>query len=116
MPGKPRLKLLKARRQLLLAESDLNRARLLQEWIGLKGEVHHLTHQIRKVGSIASLAAALMEAFSAWRHGSTGPAGRNGKTSWFSTLLKKALTGASLLGLLKSLFRQRGEVRKKRTR
>ena len=105
MPGKPRLKLLEARKQLLLAESDLNRARLLQEWIGWKGEVQHLTHQIRKVGCIASVAAAAMAAFSAWRHGSPVPDGRNGKTPWISTLLNSARTGVSLLGLLKSLFR-----------
>jgi hypothetical protein len=105
MCGKrPRLKPLEARKQLLLAESDLNRTRLIQEWNGLKGEVHRLTRQVRTVGSFASLAAVVWAAFSARRRG-PGPDDRNGKTSWGSKLLNCARTGASLWVVLKSCFR-----------
>ena len=91
MHGKrPRLKPLEARKQLLLAESELNRARLLQVWNRLKNEARRLSHQTRPVGSFASLAAAAMAASSAWRHGASSPDGEQGISSRISTFMFKS--------------------------
>jgi len=117
MPGKkPRLKPLEARKQLLLAESELNRARLLQEWSGLKGEVHRLTRQARTVGSFASLAATVMTVYSTRRHGPPGPDGGKSGSPWISTWLNNARMAASLWVALKSCFPQARWGREGRTR
>ena len=48
---------LESRKQLLIAESELNRAQLVQEWQMMAGEVHSLTSQARTISSIASAVA-----------------------------------------------------------
>ena len=48
---------LQSRKKLLLAESELNRAQLVQEWRTLADEVHALTTQAKTIGAIASAAA-----------------------------------------------------------
>ncbi len=106
MPGKKaRLKPLEARKQLLLAESEINRIRLLEEWSGLKGEVHHLASRVRAVGSFASVTAAVIAAFSAWRLSSPEQNGAKSKSARVSALLDSVRTGASLWAALKSCFR-----------
>jgi hypothetical protein len=102
---KAHLKPLEARKQLLLAESELNRVRLLEEWSGLNDEVHRLTRQVRSVGALASLTTAAIAAVSAWRLSSSGPENGKGKSSWIATLLNGVRMGASLWVALKSCFR-----------
>ena len=51
---------LESRKQLLIAESELNRAQLVQEWQVMTGEVRSLTSQARTIGSIASAVATLV--------------------------------------------------------
>jgi HPt (histidine-containing phosphotransfer) domain-containing protein len=49
---------LESRKQLLIAESELNRAQLVQEWQTMADEVHALADQARTISSIASAVAA----------------------------------------------------------
>jgi hypothetical protein len=102
MPGKkPRLTPLETRKQLLLVESELNRAQLLDEVRDFKNEIHRLMNQAHGIGFMASLAARLAATISAagraFSHHDEG-----GKTSWISTLLNGARVGTSLWRLLRS--------------
>ena len=106
MPGqKLNLNSLEARKQLLLAESELNRAGLLEAWHAWKSEAHRLARKARTVGSIASLAAVAVAAYSNLRRGTPGTDGGNGKSSWISNCLTGMRTGVSLWVALKSFFR-----------
>jgi hypothetical protein len=94
---------LESRKQLLLVESELNRAQLVNELRDLKSEIHHLQNQVQAVGSLVSSAAKLATTFSAigsaFTHRGTG---KNEKSSWISTLLNGARTGASIWSALRS--------------
>jgi len=46
---------LEARKQLLVVESELNRAQLINELRGLKDELYQLKNQVEAIGSIASV-------------------------------------------------------------
>jgi len=82
---------LQLRKQMLLAESDLNRAQLQADWFSVETEVHALTHRIRTVGCIVSTATALLAVLAAWRRPAPAPVAQ--KTSWLQALLQ----GAGLL-------------------
>jgi hypothetical protein len=100
---KSRLTTLETRKQLLLVESELNRAQLLNELSDFKNELHLLKNQVEAIGSLAASAAKLATTFStigtAFTHRA---AGENGKTSWISTLLNGARTGAVIWATLRS--------------
>jgi hypothetical protein len=104
MPGKNfHLTPLESRKQLLLVESELNRAQLLNELHAFKSEIDHLKEQAHAIGSIASSAAKLANTFSAIGNAFTHrDASEKGKSSWISTLLNGARTGASIWGALRS--------------
>jgi hypothetical protein len=104
MPGKNfHLTPLESRKQLLLVESELNRAQLLNELRDFKSEIYHLQDQVQAIGSLASSAAKLATTFSAIGNSFTHrDAGEKGKSSWISTLLNGARTGASIWGALRS--------------
>lgn len=84
----PPLTPLQLRKQLLLAESDLNRAQLERECLALRLEVHACAHRLRTVGWVVSTGAALAALVAAWRRPVATPA--SGKTSWWRTLLNGA--------------------------
>jgi hypothetical protein len=89
MSGKiPRLKALESRKQLLMAESELNRAQLIHELKTMGGEVHALANQAKTAGSIASAAASLVAGLSSLRHKRSAPAA--GKPPWWQTAAKAA--------------------------
>ena len=89
MPGKNlRMNPLESRKQLLIAESELNRAQLVQEWQVMTGEVRSLTSQARTISSIASAVATLVAGLSSLCHKQSAPADE--KPSWWRTLLKGA--------------------------
>lgn len=92
---------LASRKKLLLAESDLNRAQLAQEWRTLAGDVHALTESARTVGSIATAVATLVAGLSSFRHKKTAPAAA--KPSWWQAVLK----GAGVVSAFWSEFRAR---------
>ena len=97
----PRLNPLESRKQLLIAESELNRAQLVQEWQTMADGVRSLADRARTISSLASAAASLIAGLAPFRRTRSAPAGE--KPSWWQTLLK----GAQLAGLLWSEFRQR---------
>ena len=96
-----RLNPLELRKQLLIAESELNRAQLVQEWQTMADGVRSVADRARTISFLASAAASLIAGLAPFRRTGSAPAGE--KPSWWQTLLK----GAQLAGLLWSEFRQR---------
>lgn len=98
---------LESRKQLLLAESELNRARLMEDFVALSAEVRALTDRARSFESIASTAAVLVSGLSAFRGGR--PAEMEAKPSWLRTVLKGAGLASNLWLALRSRGRNRPE-------
>jgi hypothetical protein len=90
---------LESRKQLLIAESELNRAQLIQEWQTMADGVRSVADRARTISSLASAAVSLIAGLVSFRRTRSAPAGE--KPSWWQTLLK----GAQLAGLLWSEFR-----------
>ena len=90
----PRLNPLESRKQLLIAESELNRAQLAQEWVALTAGVRTLTGRVKSFGSIASAAALLVAGLAAFRRGRRADA--DVKPSWFQMALKGAQAAGSI--------------------
>lgn len=100
MPGKyPRLNRLAAQKQLLLAESELNRAQLAQEWRALADDAHALADQTKTIRSLATATATLVAGLTSFRHKPSSPSAE--KPSWWQTLLK----GAGVVGTFWQTFR-----------
>jgi hypothetical protein len=93
---------LASRKQLLIAESELNRAQLVQEWQTMADEVHSLANQARTISSFASAAASLVAGIASFRRKKSAPAAE--KPSWLQTILK----GAGLVSTIWSAFRPQG--------
>jgi len=87
---------LTSRKQLLIAESELNRAHLVRDLQSIDHNIHALAQQVKSAGSIASLAISL---FSWFQRPKAAPVAE--KSSWLQTLLK----GAQMAGSLWSEFR-----------
>ena len=98
----PRLNPLELRKQLLIAESELNRAQLVQEWRAMGDGVRSIADRARTVSSIASTVASLIAGLASFRRKKSAPAGE--KTSWLQTILK----GAGLISTVWQAFRLRG--------
>ena len=96
---------LESRKQLLIAESELNRAQLAGDLAALTAGVRTLTDRAKSLGSIASSAAVLLAGLAAFRRGKLADA--DGKPSWRRTLLKSA----GLISTLWLAFRPRGRDR-----
>lgn len=90
---------LESRKKLLLAESELNRAQLVEEWRTLAGEVHALTEQAKTVGAIASATASLVTGLLSFRRQKPAPVDE--KPSWLQTIVK----GAGLVSKFWAAFR-----------
>jgi hypothetical protein len=90
---------LQSRKQLLLAESELNRAQLVVDMTALTADIRALTSRARSIGLIASSAAALVAGLAAFRRKKPCPADE--KPSWLQTILK----GAGLVSTLWLAFR-----------
>jgi len=96
MRGKhPALTALNARKQLLVAESELNRAEFGRDWNRLREGTNELAQEVRSIGSLASVGAALFASGSALRR--LLPFKRNGhSSSWMGTLINGARAGISI--------------------
>jgi hypothetical protein len=106
MSGKnPRLNPLQSRKQLLIAESELNRAQLVQEWEAMAGGVRAVADRAKIFAAVASSAAVLVASLAAFRRGKPAPV--EAKPSWLQTILK----GASLVSTLWLAFRSPGRGR-----
>ena len=86
---------LTSRKQLLIAESELNRAHLVRDWQSMDHDIHALAQQVKSAGSIASIAISLLS----WLQ-RPKPAPAAEKPSWLQSLLK----GAQMAGSLWSEF------------
>lgn len=95
---KPRINPLQARKQLLIAESEINRAEMLDEWQVMGDGVRALTDRVKSLGSLASAATLLVSAFPFRNSQPTG-----GKASWLNTISK----GAKLAGSLWLAYKSR---------
>ncbi len=89
---------LATRKQMLIAESELNRAHLVQDWQTMAGEVHALADEVQTLRSMASAAGSLVAGLAALRRKKSAPAE---KPAWWQTLLK----GAGQISTLWSAFR-----------
>jgi len=96
---------LQSRKQLLLAESELNRAHLIEDLAALTADVRSLTEHAQSFNSITSSAAMLVTGLAALR-GAKPPASAP-KRSWMQTLLN----GAGLLSLAWRVLRSKGSDR-----
>jgi hypothetical protein len=79
---------LESRKQLLIAESELNRAQLVQELAAIKVTIHTFANQARTVTVLASAAATLLAGLAFFRRKPSGPAPE--KSSWLQTIVKGA--------------------------
>jgi len=95
-----RMKALESRKQLLIAESELNRAQLACDWRIMADEVHALSNRAKTIGIVASVAAVLLSGIPSLRRKSS-PAG-TAKSGWWQTLLKVAGLAASLWSEIRS--------------
>lgn len=116
MSKKSYLKTLESRKHALLAESEVNRVELRNDWEALKDEVIHVKKQLVAAGSIASSAALVTATLAA-----TAPLLRRrseplksdnhnhnlGKASWVASALNGARVGASLFFKVRSFMRDR---------
>lgn len=93
---------LESRKQLLIAESELNRAQLVQEWVAMGAGVRTLTDRAKSFASIGSAVAVLVAGLAAFRRGKSVETGA--KPSRWQTLLK----GAGMLSKLWLAFRANG--------
>ena len=108
MLGKnPRMNTLATRKQLLLAESELNRSQLAREMADLRAGIRTLTGRAQSLTSIVSSVAVLVSALATFRRGKSADAGA--KPPWLQTLLK----GAGLISTLWLAFRP--QVRDQKT-
>ena len=90
---------LESRKQILIAESELNRAVLVGDLAALTAEVRTLTDRAKSFGSIASSAAVLVAGLAAFRRGKS--VDDDARPSWAQTILK----GAGLISNLWLAFR-----------
>ena len=77
---KPRLNPLASRKQLLIAESELNRAQLAEDWQAVAGEISSLTARAKSFGTLASAAAVLVTSLIAVSYTHLAAADRLGET------------------------------------
>jgi hypothetical protein len=107
MSGKnPRMNPLETRKQLLIAESELNRAQLVQEWQTMADDVHALARKARIIGSWVSIAASLVAGLAFLRRKKSAHAAE--KPSRLQTILR----GAGLVSTIWRLFRSQGHGQK----
>jgi hypothetical protein len=85
---------LEARKRLLIAESELSRAQLAQEWRTMAEGVHSISSRARSISSLALVATSLISGLASGRRIKSAPVAE--KRSWWQTLLKGARLGWSL--------------------
>lgn len=98
---KSKLTPLETRKHLLLLESDLNRAQLVEDLRGWKAEFQRTKEHWNKLGSVATIATRLTATVSTARRVISRFA-TSGKKSWFSFLFDGVTAGTSLWYMLRS--------------
>lgn len=97
----PRITPLESRKRLLVAESEINRVKMQDEWRAMTDGVRSLADRAKSFGSIASSVAVLVAGLAAFRRGKAVDA--NAKPTWLQTILK----GAGLISTVWMAFRAR---------
>jgi hypothetical protein len=95
----PRLNPLESRKQLLIAESELNRARMIADMAALKSDANALIDRVKSFNFIASSVAGLVSGLAAFR--AEKSANGDGKSHW----LRRVIKGAGLVSSLWRAFR-----------
>jgi hypothetical protein len=104
MPGKTSdLSPLESRKQLLVAQSELNRAGLADEWQGMAHGVRDFSQRAKNIASWTASAALLVAGVTALRR--APPRSGAAKTSLF----QRILDGARVASTLWFTFRARGD-------
>ena len=98
----PRVSSLEARKRLLIAESELNRAQLIEDWQTMADGVRGLTERARSIGTLASSAVSLLTGMVSYAKSRPEPAAA--KSSWF----EKLVGGARLASTIWLALRPRG--------
>ena len=98
---KPPLSPLESRKQLLIAESELNRAQLSEEWQTMAYGARDLAHRAKAIAVWASSAALLVAGLAAFRQSKVMAAEE--KPSWF----QRGLRGTQLAYSIWLAFRRR---------
>jgi len=94
MPGqKPDVTSLETRKQLLVMESDLNRAYLCEEISRLADDLRAVHDQLH---SVTSMASSLFSTFVPQNNGAKEDEAAPEKPSWLSTILRGVKVGTSL--------------------
>jgi hypothetical protein len=94
---------LESHKQLLIAESELNRALLSEDWQMMTHGARDLARRAKTIAAWASSAALLVAGVTALRRGPPAPA--TAKSSW----LRKLLNGARVAATIWFAFQARGE-------
>jgi negative regulator of sigma E activity len=103
MSGKNhRMNPLASRKKLLIAESELNRAQLVQELQTISDKVHSFANQVSTVSSLATAAATLIAGLANLRHKKETETAAE-KPSWLKTIVK----GVGLVSTVWQTFRAR---------
>jgi hypothetical protein len=97
---------LASRKKLLIAESELNRAQLVQELEIMADQVHSLADQAMTIGSFASAAATLVAGIASFGRKKSAPADE--KPSWLKTILN----GAGMVSTIWQSFRSQSRDQK----
>jgi len=97
---------LETRKQLLIAESELNRAQLVQEWQMVADDAHALARKASIIASWVSIAASLVAGLAFLRRKKSAHAAE--KPSRLQTILR----GAGLVSTIWRLFRSQGRGQK----
>lgn len=85
---------LQHQKELLIAESELNRAQLREDWSTMTDGVRHAGAGLQSVSSLGSVAALLVTAIASFRR--TRAAATGAKSSWIDTALNGAKFASSV--------------------
>jgi hypothetical protein len=117
MAKKQKLETLEIQKQLLLAESELNRVELANDMNHFRREFDRIKKQTVVVGSIVSSLGLLATAASLFRRRVTktnvnGSKPHMPKAPWLATALEGARVGASIIMKIRSIMRERDRDRR----
>ena len=93
---------IKLRKHILVAESELNRAQLTEDWQTMAEGVHGLANRARFFVNMASSVKSLVAGLAGFTKRQPAPAAA--KSSWF----QKLISGAQLASTICLAFRARG--------
>ena len=91
---------LETRKELLIAESELNRAQIIVEWQAMADGMRSVTQRVKSLGPLVSVLALFFAGMTAFRRRKATPAG--GKPSWLALILKGAQLGSSIWGAFRA--------------